>query len=234
MLSMHGTPCHIGVFILLRLNHQFTESYMKKLLTILILSALFSISTVASSNWNVAQLTDHLGYHNYSEVQELTEDENWAIMAYGFTDETDYQDMNGYLRYGSDYDLYNQTEASVTKLINDVISAATKLPRIPKGLVVYRGFKLSWREDRCFSKGEVIPDKAFTSSTLNKRIAKHFAFKKGSGKGAFLTIELSSNQKGILITENDESEVLLMPGRKMTITDGHESNGKCFATATLN
>jgi len=202
------------------------ENFLKKLL---LLFALISITSFASLDWNIERLQSHLGYGEYSEVKELNSDEAWAILAYGFTDETDYQDMNGYLRHGSDYKLYNQTEKSVKKLIDDIISAAEKLPRMPVGLIAYRGFKLKWRNDKCFSTGEVISDKAFNSMTLNKKIANHFAFKKETGKGAFLTLELGSSKKGIMIIENDEDEVLLMPGLNIKITKSFEEEGKCFA-----
>jgi hypothetical protein len=204
---------------------------MRQLVFFLLIGA---YSSFANSTWNSKSLADYLGYTNYSEVSHLSSNESWAILAYGFTDETDYQDINGYLRYGKEYALYNQTESSVSKLINDVKSAARKLPKMPKGLVVYRGFKLNWRNGKCFKVGEIISDKAFTSSTLDKKIAKHFAFNKESGKGAFLTIELASKQTGILITENEEAEVLLMPNRKITITESFEKDSKCFSKGYLN
>ncbi len=204
---------------------------MKKML--LVLTFFAANLSIAGFNWNIEQLASQLGYRNYDEFTALTADEKWSVLSYGFTDETDYQDINGHLRYGDNYDLYNQTTESVSKLIIDIYSTANKLPRIPKGLIVYRGFKLKWRKNKCFSKGEILKDKAFTSTTLNKKIANHFAFNKESGKGVLLTLQLSSAQKGILITENNEDEVLLMPNREITITHSYEKEGKCYTKAVL-
>jgi hypothetical protein len=181
----------------------------------------------------VEDLSKHLGYKNYSDVKSLTQEEAWSVMSYGFTEETDYQDINGYLRFGDQFELYNQTVSSVTKLINDIYSAASKLPKIPSGLIVYRGFQLTWRNGECFKAGEIVSDKAFTSTTLDTKIAHHFAFEKESGNGALLTLELASDQDGILITEYDEAEVLLMPNRKITIIESHKEGNKCLAKGRL-
>lgn len=200
---------------------------------ILVLLFIGSFSAFANLNWSTEELADHLGYMNYADVGTLTNDEKWAVSAYGFTDETGYQDINGYLRYGDSYDLYNQTKDSVTKLIRDIFSTANKLPRIPKGLVVYRGFRLNFRKNKCFQKGEILTDKTFTSTTLSQKVANHFAFKRGSGKGAFLKLKIVSEQKGILITEYNEAEVLLIPNRKISITSSYEKDDKCFAEGEL-
>ncbi len=189
---------------------------------------------VQAQDTTLVDLQDHLGYRNYSEVATLTEDENWAIMSYGFTDEVDYQDINGFLRFGVNYDLYNQSVSSVTKLIEHIKSAADKLPRMPKNLITYRGLKLKWREDRCFIKGEVLQDPAFLSTTLKLSTARHFAFYKQSGKGALLTISLSNEKRGILISENNENEVLFMPNTSLTITSSFIKNGECYAFAHLD
>lgn len=202
---------------------------MKMILLCLIITGSFS----SFASMDLIGLSGQLEYSNYSEVESLSSDERWAVLAYGFTDETDYEDINGYLRHGDNYEFYNQTKESVTKLIKDIQSVANKLPEIAKGLVVFRGFKLKWRNDKCFIKGEEITDKAFISTTLNKKIAEHFAFKKGSGKGAFLTLKLRVSQRGILITENNEDEILLMPNRTIKITNSREVDGKCFAEGEL-
>ena len=199
---------------------------MKKVLLVFI--SILSFTSIASLNWSTEQLSDSLAYENYDEVKSLSEDEKWAVLAYGFTDEVDYQDMNGFRREGEKYNLFNHNPKSVQKLIDDVISSALKLPQIPKGLIVYRGFKLAWRDGKCFVKGEIIQDKAFTSTTLSKKIANHFAFNRGEGKGAFLKLEIKEKQHGILITENDEDEVLLMPSRKISVTKAEVKDDKCF------
>lgn len=199
----------------------------------LVLLFIFSQSLLAQTPMTMAQLTKHLGYSNYAESEKLTDDESWAIMAYTFTDETDYKDMNGYLRFGENYDLYNQTPKSVQKLIDDVISGMHKFPKIPKNVKLYRGTTLKYRGNKCFTQGEKLDEKAFLSTSLSKKVAKHFAFSMNSGKGALLTLKLNSQQTGLLITENNEAEILFPPGKKITITSSGEVNGKCYAEGVI-
>jgi hypothetical protein len=180
------------------------------------------------------ELSSKLGYANYTENEELSSDQNWSISAYTFNEETDYQDINGYLRFGDDYDLYNQTVKSVTKLINDLNSTFRMFPTLPQGLTVFRGTRLNYRGNKCFYKGEVVENKSFLSTTLSKHVANHFAFARGDGMGAVLTLIIKSkSQEAILISENDEHEVLLPHGTSFTITKSEVINDECFATGEI-
>mgnify|MGYP000483541321 CR=1 FL=1 len=91
-----------------------------KNLILLLLVFCNSAFAVEAFTLSFEELSSKLGYANYTENNELSSDQNWSISAYTFNEETDYQDINGYLRFGDDFDLYNQTIKSVTKLINDL------------------------------------------------------------------------------------------------------------------
>lgn len=206
---------------------------MKKLFLLLIV---FSSSVFAIEPFSLTfeELSLKLGYSNYTDNTQLSGDQNWSISAYTFNEEVDYQDMNGFLRFGSDFDLYNQTTASVTKLINDLNSSFLLFPTLPQGLTVFRGTRLGYRDNKCFEKGEVITNKSFLSTTLSNRVANHFAFVKGSGMGAVLSLVIKTkNQHAILISENDEHEVLLPSGTKFIITSSTLVNDECRAVGEV-
>jgi len=178
-----------------------------------------------------------LGYSDYNEMEEiLSPDEFWSILSYTFTDETVYVDINGYLRFGEKYDLYNMTLEEVRKFVADLKSAFTKFPELPQNLLTYRGVKLSYRSGMCFNVGEQWVEKGLLSTSLNLKTAEHFAFKKKSEiPGALLKLVVASpNQNAILINENNEKEVLMPPGQSITITGVNRNGGRCEATGTIH
>ena len=68
------------------------------------------------------------------------------------------------------------------------------------------------------------------STTLSKKTAIHFAFNITSGKGALLSLKVGSkNQKAILISENDEEEVLLPPKKVIHILNSKIVKGKSYS-----
>jgi hypothetical protein len=202
----------------------------------LLFLAIFSSSVFAVEPFTLSfdELSKKLGYSNYTENEKLSTDQSWSISAYTFNEEVDYQDINGFLRSGTDYELYNQSIASVTKLINDLNSSFLLYPTLPQGLTVFRGTRLSYRGNKCFEKGEVISNKSFLSTTLSNRVADHFAFIEGSGMGAVLSLVINSKkQKAILISENNEHEVLLPSGTKFIIIRSTLINDQCRAFAEV-
>ncbi len=204
---------------------------MMKFLTLV--SLFFTFPIFAEFNWNEVKLSEYLGYSNYANSSKLSKRQKFAIQYYAHLDETVYLDINAYLRGTKTEFNYYDYPHQVQTDVNDIKEAASILPLIPKGLVLYRGIGLDWRDNKCFEAGETIEDKAFLSTSLYKRDANYYAFERLARPGALITLTLMSDQKGILISENNEGEILLMPDRKIQVTESIQIDGRCYVNGVL-
>ena len=177
--------------------------------------ALFSLSIIilfCASLSSYAQVFEHkelanlLGYH--SDVLEnklLTQSERIAIEKYSAYSTAYYEDINPYLRgQAVDYQ-YVKDEKEMKFLIKEIDSGLSRLPALPKNLVLFRGEGLSYRGNKPHQLGEIISQLAYISTSSSLKEAKDFITLNGT---LFILYSTQKKFKGIVMNEG-ETEVLL-------------------------
>lgn len=156
---------------------------------------------------------------NYQAIEETVRnsDQMDSLNQYVYSFDSYYQEINDYLRYyPGKYNWYGIGPRDARKYIKDINFLIKNHPTLPKDLTLFRGLDLTWRKNKPFQIGEKFSDKAFTSTSLNLKIAEEFASQeretsKNSEKALFVMYFANPLQKGILVSK-DEEEVILPSG----------------------
>lgn len=176
---------------------------MKKLM--LFLGLLFSVSAFAQV-WDHAELSNHLGYSpQVLKNKFLKASERIAIDKYAAYKTAYYEDINPYLRgQGVGYE-YARDEAEIKFYVSEIDRGISKVPALPKDLVLFRGEGLKYRGNRPHQVGEVMLQKAYVSTSSSMEEAKQFISSNGT---LFILYSTQKRFSGIVINDF-ESEVLL-------------------------
>jgi hypothetical protein len=192
-----------------------------KLLSLLFFVTLsFSAAALEYKTYDFQKLSQTLGYPDRSYFGS-TESEIIDLDTYTSTEDTYYIEINGYLRNFPIKYSWNgigpETAKGIVGSINKIIE---RVPVIPNDLILFRGIDLKFRNQESYKIGEEIIEKGFLSTSTTFDIAYEFTKDNGSKnpvrtKKAILVLyqENDSQEKGILIDEQSEDEVLFSNGK---------------------
>ena len=132
-----------------------------------------------------------------------------------------FKQVNGFLRKPSsvDRDYHPETRAIVKAIKGEM------RPVPAGGVTVYRGFDAG--AVRGFGVGKQFTEKAFSSTSLDSRVARQFADQFSNGGGVLAKIEVPEGVKALYHSNDvmwgdgwsNENELLLQPGLRYEVTD---------------
>ncbi len=173
---------------------------------LLISLCLFVSFSAFAQVWDHAELSQALGYDsNILKNKFLKPSEQEAIDKYSAYKIAYYEDINPYLRGQKvDYE-YAKDEAEIKYLVQEIDRGISKVPELPKNLILFRGEGLSYRGNKPPVVGEVMVQKAYASTSTSEKEAKEFITVNGV---LFILYSTQAKFNGIAINDF-ESEVLL-------------------------
>tara|TARA_B110001454_G_C12723156_1_gene435783 strand:- start:11803 stop:12843 length:1041 start_codon:yes stop_codon:yes gene_type:complete len=158
-------------------------------------------------------------YHYENYRSSLTKAKRQAILAYKGTS---YGMVNKFLRTGES-SLVGKDLDTLKQVIKDVDDSIDDAPQIPRDIVLFRGIGSTSNSFGKAVVGDVVEDKAFTSTSLSIRTALNFAnnaINLGS-PGILQVIHVKrDNMRGLYIegqTFEFESEILIDRGSKYRV-----------------
>lgn len=190
-------------------------------LILLIGSALFAFQAHADV-YSFAGLYRDLGYSD--SLFGATDDELLSLRTYTDTSDTFYAEINSFLRfYPKPYPWYGIGPEQARELVAGLDRIIDRAPVLPHDLILFRGLSLSWRPN--LQPGEEFEDRAYVSTSTARQVAERFARKADHSKVLFVLYFGNESQKGILIDEYGEDEVLLPRGQRFRAMDRRQADG---------
>lgn len=156
-------------------------------------------------------------YHFENYMNSLSKEKRESILAYKGTA---FGDVNRFLRKRPST-FRDDEVVKIKNLIDLIDSAIDKGPSIPKNIVLFRGMSVKKTSSNAFAaakKGDIINDKAFTSTSLSVRTAMNFIHMHSmtndrDSLGILQVIHIKeANRRGLYIegqSIESESEVLI-------------------------
>lgn len=169
--------------------------------------------------YDFKELYKSLGYPS-PDYFGSSEAEISDLESYTSKEDTFYQEINGYLRYyPGPYDWSGTGPDLAKTIVANIDSIFTRVPALPRDLVLFRGLGLGYHGNKPYAAGEEFADKAYISTSASFKVAKYFAVDMNESKGrkAVFAIYFSRpGEKGILFDQG-EDEVILKHGRKFRV-----------------
>lgn len=164
----------------------------------------------AKSSLKICQkLEKKLGYSGMDSIEERV-----SPMAFRALDDYKsifYSTMNSFLR-SSKYNLSNlpvSTELMRTHLLDTIFY---NFPALPENLILFRGSSLGYRKNQPYRAEEIFTEFSYVSTSADIKVAESFSHsinKDDNGQVMALYFQKGLIQKGLVLCDEKESEVLL-------------------------